>query len=260
VLRHDRIVTPLALFVSFYLAIFWIGLSIRIPFFQWIGLISACCATVATIALWHHGRWDLGLRAAPRDAARELLFGILFAVALIGTADVLIVALTPLRHVRGHGFPVIETITVFIPAALHEELLFRGYPYQLLRCWKRWFAIASSSVVFAALHARNSDVTALALLNIFIGGIVLALAYERYRRLWMPIGVHFAWNMMSGPILGYEVSGFAARESLLTTMVIGPPLVTGGGFGIEGSIVMTVVEVAAIALLWRGRGMLNVEC
>jgi hypothetical protein len=214
-------------------------------------LLSASCATVATIALWHHGHWDLGLRARPRDAARELAAGILVAIALIGTADLLIIAFTPLHHVRGRGFPMIETIMVFIPAALHEELVFRGYPYQLLRRWKRWFAIALSSLVFAALHAGNSDVTALALLNIFLGGIVLALAYERHRRLWMPIGLHFAWNMMSGPILGYEVSGFAARESLMTTMVIGPPLITGGGFGIEGSVVMTGVELAAILVLWK---------
>src|SRR5207302_8092785 len=157
---------------------------------QWIALISASCATAATITLWHHGKWDLGLRATPRVAWHELLGGILFAVALIGTADILIIAVTPLHHLRGHGFPLIETFTVFIPAALHEELVFRGYPYQLLRRCKRWFAIASSSLIFAALYAGNSDVTALALLNIFLGGIVLAFAYERHRRLWMPIGLH----------------------------------------------------------------------
>ncbi|HEV8660864.1 MAG TPA: CPBP family intramembrane glutamic endopeptidase [Thermoanaerobaculia bacterium] len=239
------------MFVSFYLATFWIGLSIGIPFFQWIAVISAVCATTATITLWHHGRWDLGLRVAPRVATIELLAGFFFAVALIGTADVLIIAFTPLHHVHGRGFPIAEALTVFLPAALHEELVFRGYPYQLLRRWKRWFAIASSSLVFAAIHAGNSDVTALALVNIFLGGIVLALAYERRRRLWMPIGLHFAWNMMSGPILGYEVSGFAARESLLTTVVVGPPLATGGGFGIEGSIVMTGLELGGILLLWR---------
>src|SRR5207247_1000410 len=158
---HDRIVTPLALFVSFYLATFWIGLSAHVLYFQWIALISASCASVATITLWHHGKWDLGLRATPRVAWHELLGGILFAVALIGTADILIIAFTPLRHLRGHGFPLMETFTVFIPAALHGELVFRGYPYQLLRRWRRWFAIASSSLIFAALHAGNSDVTAL---------------------------------------------------------------------------------------------------
>jgi membrane protease YdiL (CAAX protease family) len=217
--------------------------------FQWIALSSACCATVATIALWNHGHWDLGL--SPRFAPRELAFGALFAVALIGGADLIIMAVSPLRHIRGHGFPILDTIVLFIPAALHEELVFRGYPYQLLRGVNRPFAIVLSSMLFAGLHAGNDDVTWLALVNIFLGGVILALAYERYRRLWMPIGLHFTWNIMSGPILGYDVSGFTSSRSLLVAVVGGPAILTGGDFGIEGSIVLTAMEILFVALLWR---------
>ncbi len=190
-------------------------------------------------------------------AGRELVEGILVAVLLIGSADAIILLLTPVRHVPGRGFPLPDLLIVFIPAVLHEELVFRGYPYQFLRRWKRWLAILVSSLAFAAAHAGNSDVTPLALLNIFIGGVVLVLAYERHQRLWMPLGLHLGWNLMSGPILGYEVSGFAPGQSLLVTIVTGPALITGGGFGIEGSVVMTVVESVVAILLWRTR---NAEC
>ena len=237
--------------MSFYLATFWAGLQTGFPYFQWIALASACIATVATVWLWHQGRWDLGFRTQPWNAIRESASGALFAIVLIGSADLLIVLFTPLRHARGHGFPLRDTIAVFIPAALHEELVFRGYPYQLMRRIGRAFAIIASSGVFAALHAGNEDVTALALVNVFLGGVVLALAYERYRRLWMPIGLHFAWNMMSGPILGYDVSGFTSSRSLFVTIVTGPAVLTGGGFGIEGSILMTTVEIAAAVVLLR---------
>lgn len=246
---HDRVITPLALFVCFYLATFWILARIALAQFQWIALASACCATVATIALWNHGEWDLGL--SPRFAPRELAFGALFAIGLIGGADLIIMLVTPVRHVAGSGFPFADTIALFVPAALHEELVFRGYPYQLLRRFNRWFAIIVSSIVFAALHAGNDDVTMLALVNIFGGGVILALAYERYRRLWMPIGLHFTWNIMSGPILGYDVSGFTTQASLLRAVVRGPAMLSGGAFGIEGSIVLTVVELAAALLLLR---------
>lgn len=246
---HDRVITPLALFVAFYLSTFLLLLWTGLEYFHWFALTSACCATVATIALWNQGHWDLGL--APRFAPRELLFGVAFAVALIGCSDLLILALTPVRHVRGLGFPLVETLVVFVPASLHEELLFRGYPYQLLRRFNRPFALALSSAVFAALHAGNDDVTALALLNLFVGGVILALAYERYRRLWMPIGLHFAWNMMSGPVLGYDVSGFTSSRSLLLAVVSGPGVLTGGAFGIEGSVVMTGVELVLVLLLWK---------
>ena len=242
---HDRVITPLALFVCFYLATFWIFGRVLLAQFQWVALGSACVATVATIALWHHGQWDLGL--SPRFAPRELAIGALFAVALIGGADLLIMAVTPLRHIRGHGFPVVDTFAVFIPGALHEELVFRGYPYQIVRQFNRPLAMVASSLVFAGLHGWNSDVTTLALVNIFLGGVILALAYERYRRLWMPIGLHFAWNMLSGPILGYDVSGFTPGKSLLVAVVQGPAILTGGEFGIEGSIVLTVLEIAAAA-------------
>lgn len=246
---HDRVITPLALFVSFYLATFWILLWSGRGLFQWFALTSACCATAATIGLWNHGQWDLGL--APRFALRETAAGLAFAIGLIGCSDLLIISFTPLHHVRGPGFPFHEILLVFIPAALHEELVFRGYPYQLLRRFNRPAAIVISSLIFAGLHAGNDDVTALALVNIFLGGVILALAYERYRRLWMPIGLHFAWNMLSGPVLGYDVSGFTSSRSVFVTAGSGPVVLTGGAFGMEGSILMTVVEVAAGILLWK---------
>lgn len=242
--------------MSFYLATIWIGLWAHIPYFQWIAVSAAAGATMATIRLWHSGQWTLGLEAPAVVAGRELIEGVLAAILLIGSADAIILLLTPVRHVPGRGFPFADLVLVFIPAVLHEELVFRGYPYQLLRRWRRWFAIPASSLAFAAAHAGNSDVTPLALLNIFLGGVVLVLAYERHQRLWMPIGLHLGWNLMSGPILGYEVSGFAPGQSLLVTVVTGPAVVTGGGFGIEGSVVMTGMEVAALVVLWKS----NAKC
>lgn len=247
----DRLIAPLALFVSFYLATLFIGLWSRFPWVQWTAFCAAAVATAATISFWNHGRWNLGLAAPPATAIRELAWGLGGAAALIGASDVLIVLLTGTRHAPGRGFPFFETIAVFLPAAVHEELVFRGYPYQVIRLWNRPAAIALSAVVFAALHGGNHAVTALALVNVGLGGVFLALAYERHQRLWLPIGLHFAWNLMSGPILGYGVSGYAAGKTLLLTIPSGPSFLTGGAFGIEGSALMTVVEIVAIAMIWR---------
>ena len=241
--------------MSFYLATFLAAFRLT-PYTQWAALVSVSIATAATIAIW--GRWNLGLIVPARLAARELFLGSLFAGALIGVADVIIVATTGLSHHIGNGFPWFELVTVFVPAVLHEELLFRGYAFQRLWRWKRWVGLWIGSGVFAALHAGNNAVTPLALLNVFLGGLILTLAYERFERLWYPIGLHFAWNLMSGPILGYEVSGYAADATLLRTIGTGPAILTGGAFGIEGSVIMTVVELAAIGVLWKRTR--NVEC
>lgn len=253
--RFAQIVAALSLFVAFYLAAFFAGrfVSELAGAFlnQWVALLSVCAATFGTVAIFEHGGWDLGLFVPPRIATREFLIGCGAAILLIGAADGLVLLTTRLHHVAGNGFPWIELIAVYLPAVFHEELLFRGYPFQ--KIWKshRVTAIFFSSFVFAALHAGNNAFSWLAMANLFFAGILLALAYARYERLWFPIGIHLAWNLLSGPILGYNVSGYESSESVLRTIGRGSPWLTGGYFGIEGSVWIVIVELAGIALLLR---------
>lgn len=221
------------------------------PFFKWVDLAAIVVATAATIAIVERGRWFLGLAIAPRRALAELAAGAAFAAVLIVAADRLIALSSTLRHGRGGGFPWLELVLVFLPAALHEELTFRGYIYQKLRAWNRGGAIAITSCAFAALHGGNWGFTPIASANLLLAGILLALAYERTRHLWLPIGVHLGWNLVSGPILGYDVSGYVAGTTVLTVRAAGQPWITGGAFGIEGSIWMLAVESAGIIALAR---------
>jgi hypothetical protein len=247
----DNLIAPLVLFVSFYVATLIVLTWLRFPLLQWSGLISVSVATAATIAIWDKGRWPLGFFVHPRIALLDAARGIAWGVALIGSCALLVVLSSDVRHERGSGFPWIELVTIFIPAVLHEELLFRGYAFQRFYRWRRGFAIVFVAIVFAALHAGNDSVTALGLVNVFLGGILLGLAYGRYERLWFPIGLHLAWNLMTGPILGHEVSGYDSMQTMLVESGDGSRWVTGGEFGLEGSAWMTVIEITAIGLLAR---------
>jgi membrane protease YdiL (CAAX protease family) len=229
------------------LALTWL----RVPFPYWTGLISVTVATGFTVAIWEQGHWPLGLFVPPRIALREFALGIAWGALLIGSCALLIVLSTNVRHQPGRGFPWLELIVVFAPAALHEELLFRGYPFQKLLRWNRAVAYLFVAFVFAALHAGNTAVTLLGLTNVFLGGLLLGLAYELYHRLWAPIGLHLAWNLMSGPILGHEVSGYTGEATVFVERGSGVWWLTGGSFGIEGSVWMTAVELAAIGILAR---------
>lgn len=244
---------PLAFFVLIYLVTLILAARAVGPGHPaaayWAFLAAAVAATVATIALPERGRWNLGLAAPPFVALRELAFGIGVAAVLLFIADAAILLTTELRHQRNDGFPWRELAIVFIPAVLHEELLFRGYVYQKLRRGTGWFAVVFMALAFAALHAGNAGVTRLALANIFVAGILIALVYDRYQRLWAPIGLHLAWNLISGPLLGYNVSGYASRTTILRTIGGGPPALTGGAFGIEGSALTLAVMVVATLLL-----------
>ncbi|HEY2090997.1 MAG TPA: CPBP family intramembrane glutamic endopeptidase [Thermoanaerobaculia bacterium] len=214
-------------------------------------LLSAGVATAFANAVIDGGRWHIGLFVAPRLALTELVLGAVVAALLIGGMDVVILLLTDLRHVRAGGFPWRELWVVFVPAALHEELVFRGYVFQRIRTWNRGIAIAASALIFALLHAGNRGITPVAITSLIVAGVMLALAYERYERLWFPIGIHIAWNVFSGPILGYDVSGYIPSHEVFRTVGSGNVLVTGGTFGIEGSVVSVVVEAFAVAVLLR---------
>jgi membrane protease YdiL (CAAX protease family) len=246
---------PITLFVSVYVAIFlsvgYGGAAIGLPYPQWAGLIAAVAATAFTIRVAEGGRWPLGVFVSPRVAAIDFLLGVAFASALVLIADALIIATTNLRHVRGNGLPGFEVVVVFIPAAIHEELVFRGYLFQKMRVWSRGAAIGITSALFAILHAGNRGMSAVAMVNLFLAGVLLAFAYERFERLWFPIGIHLAWNLLSGPILGFGVSGYVARASLFRIVGSGPAWIGGGAFGIEGSAWMAAVEAGGIFLLSR---------
>lgn len=207
-------------------------------------------ATLAANQILDAGRWRIGFFVPPARAARELVLGIGLAALLIGACDLALMLAAHLRHTRNEGLPWLELFTVFIPAAFHEELAFRGYLFQKLRRWNRAVAFAFSAFVFAALHFANNSITALALMNIALAGVLLALAYERYERLWFPIGIHLTWNILSGPILGYPVSGYVSHTTVLATTARGADWITGGPFGIEGSVFIAAAEIAAIA--WLG--------
>lgn len=234
-------------YVATLVALGWAGLSF--PYVD--GLIAVSLASILTIAIVEHGRWSLGFAAPPLVALRELAGGALLGTVLIGACAVLIVLTTDVHHDPGRGFPWRELFLIFLPAVVHEELLFRGYPFQKLYRANRAFAIVFIALLFAALHARNTAVTVLGLTNIFLGGILLGLAYARRERLWMPIGLHLAWNLMSGPIIGHEVSGYSSAMTVFVEAGTGPDWLTGGHFGIEGSAWMVVVELAGIAVLLR---------
>ncbi|HXA20355.1 MAG TPA: type II CAAX endopeptidase family protein [Thermoanaerobaculia bacterium] len=248
-----QLVAALSLFVALYLASFFVAGYLTAAagayFGQWVSLLSVCAATIGTIGILEHGLWPLGFFVRPALAVREMLFGCSAAVLLIGAADGLVMLTSRLRHVAGNGFPWLELVAVFLPAVFHEELLFRGYPFQKIWRTHRLGAVLFSSVVFAALHSGNNAVSLLAMTNLFLAGILLALAYARYERLWFPIGIHLGWNLLSGPILGYNVSGYASSATVLRTIGRGSPWLTGGMFGIEGSVWIVVVELAGIALL-----------
>ena len=141
--------------------------------------------------------------------------------------------------------------------ALTEEVLVRGYMLQtLLARAGAWTSLVVSSILFALLHAGTLRGAPLPALNLFAAGIFLGLAYLVTRNLWLPIGIHFGWNFVQGPLLGLTVSGHALGSGWEVFRLRGPALATGGSFGIEGGLIATLTTglgIAAVRLVARSR-------
>jgi hypothetical protein len=246
---------PISLFGIVYIGVFF-GLAIAArresdALFHSIALLAAVLASVVANRIHDGGRWRIGFTGGPATAARELVAGVVVATLVIATIDVLIIVTSGFEHREGTGVDWLMLVTLFVPAAIHEEVLMRGYPFQKFVAWNRWIAVIACSGMFALLHLANAGLTGLAIVNLFLAGVLLSLAWLVYKRLWFPIGVHIWWNILSGPVLGHEVSGLQLRQTLLATFDPGPEVLTGGTFGLEGSIWATVVEGIAIVFLLR---------
>src|SRR5690606_19908912 len=128
------------------------------------------------------------------------------------------------------------------PAAAAEEALFRGYPFQVLvEALGPAVATVALSAAFAVAHAGNPGANAFALVNIFLAGVLLSVAYLRTRSLWFATAVHLGWNWTMGSLLDLPVSGLEMLDTpLYEPAAGGPEWVTGGGFGPEAGLAGTV--------------------
>jgi membrane protease YdiL (CAAX protease family) len=139
-------------------------------------------------------------------------------------------------------------LLVLAPAALAEEVIFRGVPLVLLsRVFGRPAALVLLSLGFALAHITNPDVTARALGNITLAGILLSLAFFSPGGMWAAFGAHLGWNMTLAA-LGAPVSGLPFEIPFVDYSMGGPAWLTGGAFGPEGGLLSTVAITSAIIL------------
>ncbi len=150
----------------------------------------------------------------------------------------------------GSAATVALSLVVFMAASAGEELLFRGYGFQQLgRAVTPVGACCLTALLFGAMHARNPEVSSIAILNTAEFGLLFGIALVRHRSLWLPYGIHVGWNFTLG-ILGAEISGLKISILGLSTVPSGPTWLSGGGYGPEASMVTTASVALMLWLLW----------
>ena len=197
-----------------------------------------------------HPRDDLsGERALP-DLGTGLTIGFMIMALSVGAA-----AIADIYNITGRGDSsqlVHELVTSAVMPAFLEEILFRGILFRWIEEFGgTWAGLLISSALFGAAHAFNPDSSWIATSFIAIeAGVLLGGAYMLTRSLWLPIGLHAAWNFTQGEIFDVPVSGLD-EHGLVQAKLSGPALLSGGGFGLEASIFAMVIATATgIWLVW----------
>jgi len=220
--------------------------------------LCAVLLLASTLFLAMEGRplATLGLR--PGTAwARDFALGAALGVGIILLSALLACGAGGFHLAKGAGASALASGAAFyLLPAFSEELAFRGYIFQRVE-WSlgSWGGLFLMSVLFAAAHVSNPGMTGstriLASVNIFLAGAALGLAYLGTRSLALPLGLHFGWNWCQGALLGFGVSGTQALGCFIPVSHARPLWLTGGAFGLEGSLPCTLVCSLACYFLLR---------
>ena len=229
-----------------------------IDWVKWIIAIAVSAAMIALYAVFvkwfeKHPAGDIPREKLVGDTAKGLAYGAGFM-----TVVVLVMMAFGLCRITGTGtdrpLAIISAFFLFLYVGVGEEILFRGVLFRWIdEKWGFVAALIVSALLFGAMHYGQPGATWWSSLAIAIeAGLLLGAAYKYSGTLWLPIGIHWAWNFVQGNVFGFQVSGGDAGKSLLQAKVNGPGYLTGGAFGAEASIITVILGLGlSVWFLWR---------
>lgn len=244
----------------------WFGMLLLAPLFYAAAdtLITFVAATFGAAAIAN----TVCMRIYERRSLAEVGFGwsgasarhLLIGAAASAAAAALIVLLPALlglatwtrsaEQPSGWG-TVAYTFVLLLFGVVAEELMFRGYGFQLMvRRFGAFATLLPMGVLFAAAHSSNMNVSWIALVNTFLWGVALGWCVLLSGDLWLAVGIHAGWNMAL-PLLGANLSGFSMRVTGIELQWKVSPLWSGGSYGPEGGLLSLVALLLLLAGLYK---------
>ena len=135
---------------------------------------------------------------------------------------------------------------IFLLVGISEEIACRGIIFRLISDkWNVATGLVVSALLFGFLHVFNEGATVWASLAIALNsGWLMGIAYAYHQTIWVPIGMHWAWNYLEGGVFGCAVSGTPLDyRPLITPRISGTDLLSGGAFGPEASIICVAIGI-----------------
>ena len=187
---------------------------------------------------------------AVKVGAGLAIFSIVGIVAILLMSDNISLSLSKDLKI---GTIIILIILVLMQGFL-EEVVFRGYLMTRLAAKKgKWIAIILSSIFYLVFRMSNPSASKLDLINIFLISIVMSLLYWYFDNILVIAIFHAFWNCISGVVFGFNISGIKVSDTIFTVEAISDKqILTGGSYGIEGSIIATVFFAILGLLVYMG--------
>lgn len=224
-------------------------------------LILTFGMSIATIFLWVkfiERRPIRSLGFPKQEALKTYLQGFAYGTLLMALFVIfaLLLGVYSIDRFKFNGFsynvwlPVLITLPGWIIQGASEEILTRGWLFQTASKNRAMTGIVFSSTIFAILHLANNGITVLSWFNLVLYGLFAVFYALKTKNLWAVCGFHSAWNWVQGNIFGIAVSGSGILGGSLLSpgATSGSEILTGGAFGAEGSIIVSVLLL--LSIIW----------
>lgn len=189
------------------------------------------------------------------------LIGILAGVLLLAVSVAAIVFTGSIKY---HGIynnadilMILLLFGGFIIQGATEEILCRGIVlHAISKKTSVWIAIAVSTILFvlphwSSLFEGKTVYGVIGVANLVLISIIFSLLTIRFKSIWAACGLHSFWNAILYSVLGLNLSGNDETVTAIFNMQsVGKNIWNGGEYGIEASIITTVVLAIATAIIW----------
>lgn len=220
-------------------------------------LLFSAAALIGLFLLWtrlfeKEWRTDLLTKSPARNITVGMAVGVLYFVVISAVLASFGCYNASYAHPAWHI--ILLNFLFYLLIACGEEVIFRGIIFRMIdERFGFWWALVVSALIFGFIHLITPNASIWSAIAIVIeAGVLLGAAFKYSGGLWLPIGIHWAWNFTQGNVFGFSVSGHDKEESILNSLISGPDILTGGEYGPEASIFSVVIGCLLSAyFVWK---------